>query len=153
MRVSITRIAENTFKADGANGSITIVPKEFNALEYFLSGLLTCSGTDIVAMAQKNNTTLFSFSMEADMVRNEDFPKKFNAGTITYTLECNVDETTVKHWVMASVQTYCSTINTLRNSVDLSYSIILNGVTIADKTPIEKIGTVYTADGVGSCCS
>ena len=55
MRVSITRIAENTFKADGANGSITIVPKEFNALEYFLSGLNLAQDVDIVQDSELAN--------------------------------------------------------------------------------------------------
>ena len=35
-------------------------------------------------------------------------------------------------FVMASLETYCSTINTIRDSVKISYTIIHNGKTIRE---------------------
>jgi putative redox protein len=103
-------------------------------------------------MAEKNKIALKSFSMEAEYVRNEDFPKKFNAAEFIYNVECDADDTTVRRWVMASIETYCSTMNSIRNCVDMSYTIFLNGAKIVDKVKIAKVGEEYLEEGTDGCC-
>lgn len=153
MQVKITHTDGKSFKAEAANGSFVINPSEVSPLEYFALGLISCSGVDIVSMAEKNDVALKSFSMSADYVRNEDFPKKFNSVHFVYNIACNADETMVKRWVMASIETYCSTMNTVRNCVDMSYSIVLNDVKISDKIAIAKVGSEYVTEDIGGCCN
>ncbi len=153
MQVKIIHTDGKSFKAEAANGSFVINPSEVSPLEYFALGLISCSGVDIVSMAEKNDVALKSFSMSADYVRNEDFPKKFNSVHFVYNIACNADETMVKRWVMASIETYCSTMNTVRNCVDMSYSIVLNDVKISDKIAIAKVGSEYVTEDIGGCCN
>ena len=153
MNVKITHIGDKSFDAEAANGSFVIKPAEVSPLEYFALGLISCSGVDIVSMAEKNGVELKSFSMSGDYVRNEDFPKKFNSAHFVYDIACDADETMVKRWVMASIETYCSTMNTVRNCVDMSYSVLLNGATIADKVVIAKVGSEYLTEDIGGCCN
>jgi putative redox protein len=153
MQVKITHTEGKSFKAEAANGSFVINPSEVSPLEYFALGLISCSGVDIVSMAEKNGVILKSFSMSADYIRNEDFPKKFNSAHFVYNIACDADETMVKRWVMASIETYCSTMNTVRNCVDMSYSIALNDVKISDKIAITKIGSEYMTEDIGGCCN
>lgn len=153
MEVKIMHIGDKSFEAKGSNGSFVINPSEITPLEYFALGLISCSGVDIVSMAEKNSVELKSFSMDAQYVRNEDFPKKFNSAHFIYDIACDADETMVKRWVMASIETYCSTMNTVRNCVDMSYSILLNGSKIADKVAIAKVGSEYLTEDVGGCCN
>jgi putative redox protein len=153
MEVKIVHTTGKSFQAEAANGSFVINPAEVSPLEYFALGLISCSGVDIVSMAEKNSVELKSFSMSADYVRNEDFPKKFNSAHFVYDIACEADETMVKRWVMASIETYCSTMNTVRNCVDMSYSILLNSVKIADKVSIAKVGSEYVTEDIGGCCN
>ncbi len=152
MKVKITHTEGKSFNAEAANGSFVMDPSKVTPLEYFALGLISCSGVDIVSMAEKNGVALKSFSMEAEYVRNEDFPKKFNSAEFIYNVECDADDTMVRRWVMASVETYCSTMNTVRNCVDMSYTILLNGRKIADKVKIAKIGEEYLEEGMDGCC-
>ncbi len=153
MNVKITHTSGKSFNAEAANGSFVINPTEISPLEYFALGLISCSGVDIVSMAEKNNVELKSFSMSGDYVRNEDFPKKFNSAHFVYDVVCDAEETMVKRWVMSSVETYCSTMNTVRNCVDMSYTILLNGIKIADKVVIAKVGSEYLTEDIGGCCN
>ncbi len=153
MKVKISHTDGMQFMAEAANGSFIINPKEITPLEYFALGLISCSGVDIVSMADKNGVALKSFSMDAEYCRNEDFPKKFNSAHFVYDVACEADETIVKRWVMASVETYCSTMNSVRNCVDMSYSILLNGETIADNVKIAKVGSEYLTEDIGGCCN
>lgn len=153
MKLEIKHIDGKKFEAFGGGGSFVIDPTVITPLEYFGLGLISCSGVDIVAMAEKNSIEVKSFSMSMNGVRNEDFPKKFNSAEIIYKIDCDVDETMVKRWVMASIETYCSTMNTVRNCVDMSYSILLNSTKIADKVSIAKVGSEYVTEDIGGCCN
>jgi len=153
MKLEIKHIDGKKFEAFGGGGSFVIDPTVITPLEYFGLGLISCSGVDIVAMAEKNSIEVKSFSMSMNGVRNEDFPKKFNSAEILYKIDCNADETMVKRWVMSSIETYCSTINTLRNCVDLTYTIIQNGVEIVKNAKISKVGVEYMTEDIGGCCN
>lgn len=53
MKVKITHTDGKTFNAEAANGSFVIDPSKVTPLEYFALGLISCSGVDIVSMAEK----------------------------------------------------------------------------------------------------
>jgi len=66
-------------------------------------------------------------AVSGEVVRNESAPRKFNSLHLEYSFDSDADDTTAARWVMASVETYCSTINTVRDTTEITYTIIHNG--------------------------
>ena len=92
--------------------------------------------------------------MTGDAVRNETNPRKFNTLHLTYEFESDADDTQAARWVMASIETYCSTINTVRDSVEISYTIVHNGKTIRqNEKVISGGGGSYDLGAIESCPS
>ncbi|MEF3192557.1 MAG: OsmC family protein [Campylobacterales bacterium] len=143
------------FIANGANGSITIDAAIFSPVEHFAAGLLACSGVDVAMMAEKQGHSLSSFKMVADIERNDDNPRFFRSAHLIYELTTDADETTAKRWVLASIETYCSTINTIRDCVELTFSVICNGHQIVHHEPIRPLrhtGADLNGFDGASCC-
>ncbi len=132
MTVTISHLDGMRFEAKTANGSFVIDCPVISPIEYFLSGLIACSASDMIAIPNNQGKKVTNLSVTGDVVRNEDFPRKFNTLHLEYVFESDVDDTTAARWVMASVETYCSTINTVRDSVKISYSITYNGQKIRE---------------------
>ena len=132
MKVSVSHLDEMRFEAKTDKSSFIIDCPQITPLEYFLSGIISCSATDIVLLPKNQNKTVTNLVIEGDAVRNEDFPKKFNTLHLEYSFDSDADDITAARWVMASLETYCSTINTIRDSVAISYSITHNGVKIRE---------------------
>ena len=105
-------------------------------IEYFLSGILGCSATDIVMLAQKNETPLRHFRLLGEVQRNESAPRKFNTLHVEYSFESDADDVHATRWVMASLETYCSTINTIREGVAITYTLIHNHKKLKDHEQI-----------------
>jgi putative redox protein len=120
------------FEAKTEKSSFIIDCPQISPIEYFLSGIITCSATDVVMIPKNQGKTVTNLSIEGDVVRNEDFPRKFNTLHLTYSFDSDADDTLAARFVMASLETYCSTINTIRDSVKISYTIIHNGKTIRE---------------------
>ena len=57
---------------------------------------------------------------------------QFNSLHLEYTFDSDVEDLVAKRWVMASLETYCSTINTIRDTTMITYSIIYNGSILCD---------------------
>ena len=127
MRVTISHQDGMKFKAKTSKSSFIIDCSEISPLEYFLAGIISCSATDIVSIPKNQDKTVTDLVVEGDAVRNDDFPKKFNQLHLEYKFNSDGDDIMASRWVMASLETYCSTINTIRDSVEISYSIIHNG--------------------------
>ncbi len=57
-------------------------------------------------------------------------------------------------WVMASLETYCSTINTIRDTTEISYSVVHNGDVICENEKmISGGGTKIDLGKIESCPS
>jgi putative redox protein len=90
----------------------------------------------MIALPKKQGFDVKNLSIKSEVVRNEEPPRKFNEIHLTYTFDSTADATTAKHWVLASIETYCSTINTVRDTSHITYTIIYNGETVADREEI-----------------
>ena len=156
MHVEIHNTDGINFKAKTSKAEFDIIPKEISPIELFATAIISCSGTDMVMLPEKQGFKVENLVIEADVVRNESYPQKFNTLHVTYRFDSTADELTARRWVLSSMETYCSTLNTIRSDVKLSYTIVYNGKTIADKENlISGEGMKLTAENagdIGGCC-
>ncbi len=127
MKVTIRHQDAMKFEAKTAKSSFVIDCPTISPVEYFLSGIITCSATDMILIPKNQGKTVTDLVVEGEVVRAEPHPAKFETLHLTYTFNSDVDDTTAARWVMASLETYCSTINTIRDTTSISYSIVHNG--------------------------
>ena len=132
MKITVSHQDAMRFEAKTEKSSFIIDCPQISPIEYFLSGLIGCTATDIVMLPQKQGHEVKNLEVSGEVVRNEEAPRKFNTLHLEYRFESNADDTLAARWVMASVETYCSTINTIRDTTKITYTIIHNGNTIRE---------------------
>jgi len=132
MKVSVTHKDGMKFEAKTAKSSFVIDCPVITPVEYFLSGIITCSATDMILMPKNQGKTVIDLKIDGDVVRAEPHPAKFDTLHLTYSFNSDADDLMASRWVMASLETYCSTINTIRDTTAISYTIIHNGNTIKE---------------------
>ena len=154
MKVTVSHLSEMKFEAKTDKSSFIIDCPQITPIEYFLAGIISCSATDMVLMPKNQNKTVSNLVIDGDAIRNDDFPKKFNTLHLDYRFDSDADDITAARWVMASLETYCSTINTIRDSVAVSYSVTHNGKKIKDNEKIISGGGLKIDMGkIESCPS
>jgi len=87
-------------------------------------------------MAKNKGYELSNFELDIEYKRKDTFPRIFTEFHFIYKFNSNADAMTARRWVLSSLETYCSTINTIRNTSKIYYSIYNNGETIAFKESI-----------------
>jgi putative redox protein len=132
MKVSISHQDGMKFEAKTAKSSFIIDCPQISPVEYFLSGLITCSATDIILIPKKQGIEVRNLIVDGEVIRNESHPCKFNTLHLTYYFDSDADDTMAARWVMASLETYCSTINTIRDTTAISYTIAHNSKVIRE---------------------
>lgn len=154
MRVTVSHLNDMRFEAKTEKSSFIIDCPQITPIEYFLSGIISCSATDMVLMPKNQGKTVSNLVISGDAIRNEDFPKKFNTLHLNYSFDSDGDDVVAARWVMASLETYCSTINTIRDTVAVSYSITHNGKKIKENEKIISGGGLKIDMGkIESCPS
>ena len=78
MKISVSHLNEMKFEAKTEKSSFIINCPEISPIEYFLSGIISCSATDMVLLPKNQGKTVSNLVIDGEVVRNEDFPKKFN---------------------------------------------------------------------------
>lgn len=132
MKISVSHQSGMKFEAKTEKSSFVIDCPVISPLEYFLAGLITCSASDVVLLPQNQGKNISNLNVEGEVVRNETQPRKFNRLHLTYSFDSDADDITAARWVMASLETYCSTVNTIRDTTEISYTVIHNGKTIRE---------------------
>ncbi|MBN2870504.1 MAG: OsmC family protein [Campylobacterales bacterium] len=132
MKITVSHQDEMRFEAKTEKSSFIIDCPQISPIEYFLSGIIACSATDVVMLPKQQGYAVKNLAVEGEVVRNESAPRKFNTLHLEYRFDSDADDTLAARWVMASLETYCSTINTIRDSVVITYTIIHNGNTIRE---------------------
>ncbi len=126
----------NNKKYEATNGK-TILPintDEYSPVELFITGLGNCSLFDVVEIGKKYG--IKNTEMKIEYKRKNTLPKIFTEFHFIYMFDSQADNLSAKKWVLSSLETYCSTINTIRNTSKIYYTIIHNGDTIAYKETI-----------------
>ena len=154
MKVSVSHKEDMKKKKKTEKSSFIIDCPVISPVEYFLAGIITCSATDLILIPKNQGKTVTDLNVDGDVVRAEDHPRKFVQLHLTYNFNSDADDVTAARWVMASVETYCSTINTIRDTTQISYSIMHNGKLIREN---EKVisggGTKIDMGEIESCPS
>ncbi len=132
MKVTISHQDGMKFEAKTSKSSFVIDCPVISPVEYFLAGIITCSATDIILIPKNQGYTVTNLVVDGDVVRNETHPCKFNTLHLTYSFDSEADDTVAARWVMASLETYCSTINTIRDTTQITYSVTHNGKLIKE---------------------
>ena len=127
MKITVIHQDAMKFEAKTAKSSFIIDCPTISPVEYFLSGIITCSATDIILIPKNQGKTVTDLVVDGEVLRAEAHPCKFDTLHLTYSFNSDADDTTAARWVMASVETYCSTINTIRDTTKITYSITHNG--------------------------
>jgi putative redox protein len=154
MKVTITHKDAMKFEAKTAKSSFIIDCPTISPVEYFLSGLITCSATDIILMPKNQGKTVTDLVVDGEVVRAEPHPAKFETLHLTYSFNSDADDVTAARWVMASLETYCSTINTIRDTTKITYSITHNGKLIKEnESMISGGGSNIDLGEIESCPS
>lgn len=130
MKVTVSHLDEMKFEAKTSKSSFVIDCPTISPIEYFLSGIITCSATDIILIPKNQGKSVTNLVVDGEVVRNEVHPCKFNRLHLSYSFDSDADDITASRWVMASLETYCSTINTIRDTTKISYDVTHNGVLI-----------------------
>ena len=153
MNVSIEYIGDKTFKANTQKSSYIMDCKEITPVEYFATGIIGCTGIDLVVMAEKDGYEVNNYSVKAEIERTGSVPMKFSSMHIIYEFDAAFDTQKAKRYIGASLESYCTTVNSIRDSVKVTYTIIQNGETITDKEELLSI-KIELEDGFGgACCS
>lgn len=154
MKISVSHQQEMIFEAKTATNSFIIDCPKISPIEYFLAGIITCSATDIVLLPKNQGKSIKNLQVDGEVVRNESQPRKFNQLHLTYSFDSDADDITAARWVMASLETYCSTINTIRDTTQISYTVIHNGKKIRENERIiSGSGTQIDLGTIESCPS
>ncbi len=152
MQVSVEYLGEKRFKANTVKSSYILDCKEITPVEYFATGMIGCTGIDLVMMAEKDGYIVSNYRVDAQIERQMEVPMKFASVHIVYDFEASFDALKAKRYILASLESYCTTVNSVRDSVKISYTIVHNGVKIADKERIASGGGSLLEDGFGGAC-
>ena len=153
MNVSIEYIGDKAFKANTQKSSYIMDCKEITPVEYFATGIIGCTGIDLVVMAEKDGFEVSNYSVKAEIERTGSVPMKFSSMHIIYEFDSAFDTQKAKRYIGASLESYCTTVNSIRDSVKVTYTIIQNGETITEKEELLSI-KIELEDGFGgACCS
>ena len=154
MKVTITHKDGMKFEAKTPKSSFIIDCPVISPIDYFLSGIITCSATDIILMPKNQDKTVTDLVVDGEVVRNDNHPCSFNTLHLTYSFNSDADDMMASRWVMASLETYCSTINTIRDNTAISYSITHNGTLIKENEKlISGAGSNIDMGEIESCPS
>jgi len=145
-------------EAKTSKSSFEIKPSVISPVEYFLAGAISCSVTDMVMLPKNQGYEVSDIQIDGDVIRNDTPPRKFNEIHLKYIFNSNGDNLIARRWVLSTLETYCSTLNTLRGVSKISFSIVHNGELIADKDEIESGANSSnsisdeTAPDIGGAC-
>jgi len=154
MKITVSHKEDMKFEAKTSKSSFIIDCPQISPIEYFLAGLIACTTSDIIVIPKNQNKEVSDLSVDGEVVRNEDHPRKFNSFHLDYSFNSDADDTMAARWVMASLETYCSTVNTIRDSTKITYSIKHNGNIIRENEEmISGNGTTIDMGEIESCPS
>ena len=152
MNVSVEYLGDKKFKANTIKSSYILDCKEITPVEYFATGIIGCTGIDLVMMAEKDGFEVTNYSVKAEIERTDSVPMKFSSMHIIFEFDGVFDATKAKRYIGASLESYCTTVNSIRNSVKVTYTIIQNGETILENEGLISMESIASEDGFGGAC-
>ena len=156
MEITLKYLGDKKFQADTSKSSFILDAKEITPVEYFAAGIIGCTGIDIVTFAKKDGFEIKNYSVKAEIVRQLVVPYKFGSIHIIYSFDGEFEELKAKRYILSSLESYCTTVNSIRDSVKVEYTIVYNGKTIANQESIASGNgeiKILEDEFGGACCS
>lgn len=155
MKVTVSHLDAMRFEAKTERGERFVIDcPVISPIEYFLAGLIACTTSDLIAIPKQQGKTVTNLSVDGDAARNETPPCKFNELHIDYRFDSDADDMTALRWVQGSIETYCSTLNTVRGTTKMTYSVMHNGSALRENEPIiSGQGSAIDFGEIDACCS
>lgn len=120
------------FEARCSKESFVIDAHNISPLEYFVGGMLSCCGTDMLQQSRKQGLPAQNLTVRAEVIRSSRPPNHFDAVHLIFEFDSEAEDITARRWVLASLEAYSSTINTVRFCARIYYTIRHNGELVAD---------------------
>jgi putative redox protein len=157
MEINLEYLDDNRFNTTTTKSSFTLDCKDITPVEYFAAGIVGCTGIDLVTLADKDGYLVKNYTLKAQIERQLSLPYKFKSLHIIYKFDGSFSELKAKRYILSSLESYCTTINSIRDSVEVRYTIIYNGEKIANREKILSgsiTKNIEIDDGFGgACCS
>jgi len=131
MNVSLEYKGDKIFKAKTSKSSYILDIKDITPVEYFITSTIACTGIDLVLLSEKDGYTITDYKVSAQTTRTT-MPSKFESCHITYMVNANFEAEKVHEYVLSSLHKYSTTINTIRQTVEIRYSIVHNGIKVVN---------------------
>ena len=96
-------------------------------MELVLSGLGGCSSIDVLTILEKQKQKVDSYRVEMDATRSDSTPSVFETAHLKFFVEGDISPDKLIRAVELSMQKYCSVSKMLEESVDITYSLFING--------------------------
>jgi putative redox protein len=90
-------------------------------VEMLLASAGACSLIDVVNILEKKKAKFEDLRVEIEAERREENPRRFTAIDLTYTVEGDVEPKALEQACELSVEKYCSVLDTIRASPDVSW--------------------------------
>jgi len=152
MNLKITHQDGMKFEAKTSKSSFIIDCPTISPIEYFLAGCICCTATDIIMVPKKQGIEVTDLVVDGEVERAEEMPQKFNTLHLIYNFNSPAEDDMAARWVMASIETYCSTLNTIRGVTKITYTITHNGNLIREKAEIISGETTADFGTLEGCC-
>lgn len=99
--------------------------------ELVLTGLVGCTGMDVVSLLRKGKAPLAALEIEADASQTTTHPAVFDQIKLVYKVMGAIDATEVQKAVELSSSRYCGVMAMLGKTARIQYEIQLNGAEVA----------------------
>jgi putative redox protein len=97
-------------------------------VDSLLIGLGSCTGVDVVDILAKRRTPVESFSVEVQVERRTDVPRRVVKAHIVYRIDgAGIERTHAERAVELAVTKYCSVRDSLDPAIPVTWSVIING--------------------------
>ena len=136
MKIKLERLNDDfLFQCTNSQGNSILLDntsdpdaKGVSPMESILMAVASCSGIDIVAILKKQRQEIVDFSAEVEAERiQKDETKPFSKIEIKYFLTGTIDQQKAKKAAELSFEKYCSVSKSLDNTIEISYSVFVNG--------------------------
>lgn len=123
--------ADETFIGTDQKGHSVVIDGNktigFSPVELLLHALASCAAVDVVEIIRKQRATLHRLAIRVDGTRRDEFPRKYTAIQLTFTIHAdNLTMAQAERGVALALEKYCSVRASLDPAIPITTSIEIN---------------------------